>query len=128
MMKTIHLIVFIMMLFFAFLQWNDTDRGYWVAIYLAASILALIAFIQSCSTCIITWAILLIISCVFLIMPIFDGVLTFFHSSNINEFFSEMQKDKPHVEQIREFSGLLIIIIYSIITLVISYKNINAST
>ncbi len=117
-----------MMLFFAFLQWNDIDRGYWILIYLAASILALIAVLQFCNTCIIAWAILLIISCIFMIVPILDGVITFFHSSNMSEYLSEMQNDKPHIEQVREFSGLLIIIFYSIITLVNSYKNINAST
>ena len=121
-MKTFHLIFFYLMIFFAVLQWNDPDRGNWILIYLAAGILAIIAYFKTCKACIIAWSILLTLSCFIMLLPTLSGVATFINNDDITEFVSSMQDDKPYIEQVREFSGLLIVIVYSIITAMVSYK------
>ena len=110
------------MIFFAVLQWNDPDRGNWILIYLTAGILAIIAYFKTCKACIIAWSILLTLSCFIMLLPTLSGVATFINNDDITEFVSSMQDDKPYIEQVREFSGLLIVIVYSIITAIVSYK------
>ena len=111
------------MIFFTVLQWNDPDRGYWILIYLTACILAIIAFFKTCKACIIAWSCLLTLSCFIMLLPTLSGVATFINNGDIAEFIANMQEDKPYIEQVREFSGLLIVITYSIITALVSYKS-----
>lgn len=58
-----------------------------------------------------------------MLLPTLSGVATFINNGDIAEFIANMQEDKPYIEQVREFSGLLIVITYSIITALVSYKS-----
>ena len=44
----------------------------------------------------------------------FSGIAAYLQKSNYQEIFSDMSDDKPYIEQVREFLGLLIVLLYCI--------------
>ena len=125
-MKLAHSVFMLVMLFFAVLQWNDPDRLKWVGIYLAAALLALFITIDICKPCMRAWVIMLSIISIIMMLQLIPGVITFFQGTNYQEIFSAMTDDKPYIEEIREFLGLLIVMFYCVfvgITLHVNLKN-----
>lgn len=119
----LHILFIILMLSFTTLQWNDSDRLIWIGIYFATSLLALIAYTGICKSCIRAWAIMLSIITLIMLMQAFPGVITYFQVSNYGEIFTSMTEDKPYIEQVREFIGLLIVLIYCTHITIQVYKN-----
>lgn len=111
------------MLIFAVLQWNDPDRVIWIAIYLATALLALITYIEVCKPCIQACAIILGIACLIMLMQAVPGAITYLQTSNYAEIFSPMIENKPYIEQVREFLGLLIVLVYCILVVKIFHRN-----
>ena len=100
------------MLSFATLQWKDPDRLIWIGIYFATSLLALIAYTYICKSCIQGWATMLSIITLLILIQVFPGVIIYFQVSNYGEIITSMTEDKSYIEQVREFIGLLIVLIY----------------
>lgn len=122
-MKVLHIFFSFLMLSFAALQWNDPDRVIWIGIYVATALMALIAFTEVCKSCVQAWAIMLSIISLIMLIQTLPGVITFVQTSNYGEIFSPMTEDKPYIEQVREFLGLLIVMIYSIYVAILFYKS-----
>ena len=104
-----------LMLSFTALQWNDPDRLIWIGIYFTTALLALMALIELCESCVRAWAIVLCLIAIIMIALVFPGVVTFLQISNFQEIFSTMEDNKPYIEEMREFLGLLIITVYCIV-------------
>ena len=104
------------MLFFASLQWNDPDQLLWISIYTGAAITAILFAFKFCKICTQILAIILICICITMAFWTVPGVINFFQESKLDEALSPMQEDNPHIEQLREILGLLIVLVYSIYT------------
>lgn len=94
---------------FAYFQFNDPDPVLWVTIYGAVfliSFLRLINVYYSRRTILFLLILLLIYSTVYI-----PSVLDYLTQPNKDELFGEMYKDKPYIEESREFIGLLIAIV-----------------
>lgn len=112
-----------MMILFAALQWNDIDGPIWVCIYLATSVLALIAYKEICLPCTIAWTIMVAILSIYMLMGIIPGVFNLIENNAYAEILFAMDDSKPHIEQMREALGLLIILFYCTSALIHTYMN-----
>ena len=112
-----------MMFGFAALQWNDPDRLQWISVYFATSFLAILIFIKLCNTCAKAWAIMLSTICLIMMTQTFTGVFEYLQTSNYSDIYLPMTDDKPHIEEVREFLGLLIVLLYCITSTIILFKN-----
>jgi len=117
-MKQFHLLIFIFMLIFAALQYNDIDAAIWFSVYSTAAILAGITYAEVCRICGIAWACLLIIFTSYLLIALAPGISDYFEANAYTEIFFTMRDDKPYIEQTREAMGLIIVLIYCIFILI----------
>ncbi len=116
-----------MMLVFAVLQWNDVDANTWIVIYLATAILATIAYKNICQPCTITWAFLVSLFAIFMLIGVAPGLSDLIAKNAYTDIFFAMDDNKPYIEQTREALGLFIILIYCFSVLVFQLKN-NSKT
>ena len=107
MKKTISIIVFIVFILFAAVQYNDPDALRWIAIYGYVSLAALGAYFGRVPR----WA----IYAGMLVCLIWMGTLfkDFIHwiQMGMPSIVDEMHTTKPHIELVREFLGLLLAMI-----------------
>ena len=108
---------------FAALQWNDQDRLLWISVYVAGALLAILIFTKKCKACASAWAIMLSVICLIMMIKAFPGLIEYVKSSSYNELYSAMTEEKPYIEQVREFLGLLIVLCYCLISAYILFKN-----
>ncbi len=123
-MKTVNIILSIVFILFAFLQYNDADPYIWIPIYLLAAFLCWQAskgrfqaylYIIGMFICVVYGAYLF-----------FDknGVLAWANEHAAESLVHSMKADKPWIEESREFGGLLIVFI----SLLINYIKLHKST
>ena len=110
-MKTLNIILSILFIIFAVLQYNDPDPFVWIPIYLLAAYLCWRASqgIHHRSLYIIAIGIYVI----YAIYLVFDknGVLSWASEHAAESLVTSMKAEKPWIEETREFGGLLILII-----------------
>lgn len=99
------------LLFFtmAAIQLNDPDPVYWVAVYLAASLLSgalcLGLRLETLSKVVVG----MVIAGLLISGP---GVVEYFAADDFSAIYGHMTGEKPYVESAREFGGLVIVAIY----------------
>lgn len=108
---------------FAALQWNDPDRLQWISLYVATALLAILIFIKLCNPCSIAWAIMLSMISLIMMTQTLPGVFEYLQSSNYNDIYLPMTEEKPQIEQVREFLGLLIVVLYCFTSAITLFKN-----
>lgn len=94
---------------FAYFQFNDPDPILWVTIYgsvFLVSFLRLINVYYKRRVILILMVLIILYSTVYI-----PGVLEYLTQPNKNELFGAMYKEKPYIEESREFFGLLIAVI-----------------
>tara|TARA_Y100001949_G_C15707199_1_gene209334 strand:- start:101 stop:469 length:369 start_codon:yes stop_codon:yes gene_type:complete len=100
---------------FAFYQFNDPDPLLWVTIYGAVFLIAFFKLINVYYSQRIVYLLMLLIliySTVFI-----PGILEWLTQPNKEEIFGAMYKDKPYIEESREFFGLMIAVLGLIVVL-----------
>ncbi len=107
---------------FAILQWNDPDRLQWISLYTATALLAILMYFKNCISCVKAWTIMLSMICVIMIVQAIPGVFDYIQTSNYSDIFSPMSDENTYVEVVREFIGLLIVLLYCIISGVLLFK------
>ncbi|MGK7391657.1 MAG: transmembrane 220 family protein [Candidatus Cyclobacteriaceae bacterium M2_1C_046] len=110
-MKIVKIILAILLIVFAALQYNDPDPWLWVFIYGLAALLIIIDISGGYMRRYYRIAIVALALFSLIYIP---GVITYFTEASPGELVESMQADKPYIEETREFFGLvLIIIIYA---------------
>jgi len=98
---------------FAYYQFNDPDPILWVTIYGSVFLVSFFRLINIYYSRRVIWflmLLLLIYSTVFI-----PGVLDWLTQPNKEELFGAMYKEKPYIEESREFFGVLIAVVGLII-------------
>ena len=123
-MKAVNIILSILFVIFAALQYNDPDPFVWIPMYLLAAFLCWRASqdihhrpLYIAAICIyITYAIYLL----------FDknGVISWASEHAAESLVTTMKAEKPWIEETREFGGLLILILAMFINLIGKKKSI----
>ena len=106
-MKIVSLILAALFFVSAALQFNDPDPKYWVTIYIVSGVIALFAAFKKCNPWIILFVLAVCVYWAFLLFPAFWTWL----SSGAPSIVNTMQAESPHIEVVREFLGLLILIV-----------------
>ncbi|PIB34835.1 hypothetical protein BFP72_05160 [Reichenbachiella sp. 5M10] len=90
---------------FAYLQFNDPDPVFWIAVYASLSLSALLHVIGISHTRVfqVISLILVAISCFYI-----TGFVEYLSQPNKNEIIGEMVYQKSYIEETREFIGLWI--------------------
>ena len=121
-MKAFNILFGLLFFIFAILQYNDPDPYLWIPIYLFTSITCilnsrdkfnLISHIVLIAFCIIYAIILLVTK---------DGVISWVSEHETENLVQSMKVTKPWIEQTREFGGLIIIVIVSIVNMFVLNK------
>ena len=121
-MKAFNILFGLLFFIFAILQYNDPDPYLWIPIYLFTSITCilnsrdkfnLISHIVLIAFCIIYAIILLVTK---------DGVISWVSEHETESLVQSMKVTKPWIEQTREFGGLIIIVIVSIVNMFVLNK------
>jgi hypothetical protein len=109
-MKTLNIVLSILFIIFAALQYNDPDPFLWIPIYLLAAFLCWRASqgIHHRSLYIVAISIYII----YAIYLFFDnnGVISWASEHAAESLVTSMKAEKPWIEETREFGGLLILI------------------
>ncbi len=94
---------------FAYFQFNDPDPVLWVTIYGAVFLISLLRWINVYYSRRVIWILILLLiiySTVYI-----PSILEWLIQPNKEELFGEMYKDKPYIEESREFFGLVIAVV-----------------
>ncbi len=94
---------------FAYFQLNDPDPVLWVTIYGSVFLVSFLRLIDIYYSRRIIW-ILMVLLIVYASVYI-PSILEYLTQPNKEELFGAMYKEKPYIEESREFFGLLIAII-----------------
>ena len=110
-MKILNLVLSILFVVFAALQYNDPDPFIWIPIYLFAAFLSWRAYkgIHHRSL----YVVALVIYVVYAAYLLFDknGVISWASEHAAESLVHSMKAEKPWIEETREFGGLLILIV-----------------
>lgn len=118
--KWVHLLISVIFLSFAIMQWNDPDALPWIVMYAVVSAVAFLAFRGKHYI----WinAALVAIMVVALISYIPD--LRDWFSDGMPSITESMQASSPYIELVRESLGLLISLITMIVYLLIAKRKL----
>lgn len=114
-MKTANIILTIVFLIFAILQYNDQDPYVWIPIYLLAAFLCWQATKNKFPG--FLYFIGIIICLIYGSYLFFDknGVLSWANEHAAESLVHTMKADKPWIEESREFGGLIIVLLVLLI-------------
>lgn len=116
-MRTFNLVMSLLFVLFAVLQYNDPDPLVWITIYLFAAFLCWKAYagVQHRKLTILAIS----IYSIYAIYLLFDrnGVLSWATEHAAESLVHSMKAEKPWIEETREFGGLAILIITMVVKL-----------
>ncbi len=87
----------------AFIQWNDPDPVYWIAVYTATGVTIVIQVVGRLSR---FWVTLVIGAVMGGLLMTLGGLVEYLRSGDLGSITGEMTASKPYVEEAREFVGL----------------------
>lgn len=121
-MKYIHLIVSILFLLFGVLQYNDPDFFVWIPIYLFVSFIAFASF-KRLKFPILSLVVMLMLGIwTATYLPAFVQWI----QDGMPSVTESMKAETPYIEHVREFGGLLISFIATLIYYIIHKKTPDA--
>jgi hypothetical protein len=110
-LRILNLILSILFVLFAALQYNDPDPYIWIPIYGYAAVLCFLAFRgRPNKTALLTGILICMAYAVYLFLDK-DGVLSWVREHQAESLVQTMKATKPWIEESREFGGLLIVIL-----------------
>jgi len=96
----------------AYIQLNDPDPIYWVAVYAITAIIAGANFFGKRLENFSKVAIGMVIAGILISAP---GAIDYFAANDYSSIYDKMNPNKPYIESAREFGGLFIAAIYLLI-------------
>lgn len=122
-MKIFNLIFCILFIFFAGLQYNDSDPYIWIPIYLFTSVLCWLAFKQKFYPGLYLLGIFVYAMYALYLFFSKDGMLDWMSKHQSENIANEMKATKPWIEAAREFFGLGILIVVLLLNYLYSHRN-----
>lgn len=119
-MKWIHLIVSILFLSFAIMQWNDSDALLWMVMYTVVSGVAFLAFRNKHHI----WVNAGLVAIMMVAFISYIPSLRDWISDGMPTITDAMQASSPYIELVREGLGLLLSLITMIIYLILAKRNL----
>jgi hypothetical protein len=110
-MKVFNVILFILCLLFAALQYNDPDPYIWIPIYLCTALLAWFAFRGKFYVKWMMAAIGMYVLYAAYLIWVPEGVIDWYTIHGSESLVQTMKATKPWIEYTREFGGLLFLIL-----------------
>ena len=104
-MKIINIILAVVFILFAVVQFNDPDPYFWVVIYGAIAGISVFAIWQKYNR---PTLILLMVICFGGSIYYFPGLIELFSDHEIGDLTKTMKAEKPFIEESRESLGLLL--------------------
>lgn len=104
-MKILNIVLAIIFVLFAIVQFNDPDPYFWVAIYAAVAIISGFAIWEKYNR---PALIILMIICMAGSIFYFPGLIELFSDHEIGDLTKSMKAEKPFIEESRESLGLLL--------------------
>jgi hypothetical protein len=104
-MKIVKILLFILYVTFASLQWNDPDPLLWIGIYGMTAMMILLNLLGWHSRVIL--GVLIIVGVIYSLTYL-GGVIDFFEANDPGAIAESMHFDRPYIEETREFGGLWI--------------------
>jgi Transmembrane family 220, helix len=110
-LRILNLILSILFVLFAALQYNDPDPWIWIPIYMYAATLCFLAYRgRQNKNALIAGLLFCLAYAVYLFLDK-DGVLSWARDHEAESLVQTMKATKPWIEESREFGGLLIVIL-----------------
>ncbi len=110
-MRILNLILSILFVLFAALQYNDPDPWIWIPIYVYAATLCFLAYRgKQYKKALIAGILVCLAYAVYLFLDK-DGVLSWARDHEAESLVQTMKATKPWIEESREFGGLLIVLL-----------------
>ncbi len=106
-MKIVNLILAILFVSFAIVQYNDPDPWLWITLYLFIGAISAFAAFGKYSRPILIGGILICIVGILILVPEFVHWI----QTGAESIVESMKTEKPHIEFVREFLGLFICLI-----------------
>lgn len=129
-MKVFNIVFVVLFIIFAGLQYNDPDPYIWVPIYLYSALFCYLTARKKFYP--IGYAIGIFVYLVYATYKIFDrnGLIDWFEYHNAESLVGSMKAQKPWIEEVREFFGLLICVAVLTVNWLYSakFKRINKAT
>ena len=104
-MKILNIVLAIIFVLFAIVQFNDPDPYFWVAIYAVVAIISGFAIWEKYNR---PALIILMIICMTGSIFYFPGLIELFSDHEIGDLTKSMKAEKPFIEESRESLGLLL--------------------
>ena len=117
-MKTINIFLAILFVIFAIVQYNDPDPWIWIALYGYIALISVFAVFKKYH---LPALILGIIICIIGIGMLIPAVLDWINKG-ASSITGSMKAESPHVELVREFLGLAIMLGALIFHMITGYK------
>lgn len=115
-MRVMHLILAVMFAVFAGLQYNDPDPVGWTLLYLAATLLAVGVFRgMPVQRLVRPMGLALAAVCLVWMYTLRGGMAAFIARGDLALLAASMQAGDPVIEEAREFLGLGIVLLYSLV-------------
>jgi len=108
MIKAIHILSGLLLLYIAWLQVNDPDPLFWVSLYVCAAMVPLLALIKLKPASRIFISGLACGFCLAGITMVFDGALEYLQHLGSESLIQDMSPKKPYIEEAREIIGAAI--------------------
>ncbi|ELR73753.1 hypothetical protein C900_01363 [Fulvivirga imtechensis AK7] len=104
-MKIISVVLAVLFIAFAALQYNDPDPLLWMIVYGYVALIPILYLmkIYPVKTILFSIIVLAIFSCFYI-----PGVIDWLRYGTVGEITQEMKAKKPYIEESREFLGLMI--------------------
>ncbi len=103
--KGIKIVLLLIYVVFAILQWNDPDPYFWIFIYGLTALLFVLHLMGRQSRIVLG---ICILAGIILSFTYMGGVLDYFSAGELGSITDKMHYDRPYIELTREFFGLWI--------------------
>lgn len=125
-MKSFNIIMAVLFIAFAALQYNDPDPLLWISLYLYAAYLCINRFRGKFQPR--GYALALLVYTVYAVYLFFDGngVLSWVKDHHAESLVTTMKAEKPWIEESREFGGLMILMVTMIINWTVKNEKSSA--
>jgi len=108
-MKAVHGGAVLLFLMVAYVQMNDPDPLYWVVVYLLVGGIAVTRMVGRTGG----WGVRVAVGMVLAgLLASGPGFVSYFTSGDYGSIYGKMAMDKPYVESVREFLGLVVAGLY----------------
>ena len=118
-MKIFSAVTFILFTYFSVVQYNDPDNVWWIILYAIVAVTALLFFFKKGSKLISGLGMLALLYALWLTTP---GFIDWINGGAQQGIWGAMTDDKAYIEEVREFFGVVIAMIFQLVFVINSFR------